>query len=60
MLVPPDNRPSQSGTKLTQWALRDAGVPVLAIDADMVDDKNWSHGRMVSLVEDFLKTNGLT
>ena len=27
---------------------------------DMVDDKSWSHGRMVSLVEDFLMTNGLT
>ena len=60
MLVPPDNRLSQSGTKLTQWALRESGVPVLAIDADMVDDKNWSHGQMVSLVEDFLKSQGLT
>jgi hypothetical protein len=60
MLVPPDNRLSQSGTKLTQSALREAGVPVLAIDADMVDAKNWSHGQMVSLVEQFLKASGLT
>jgi benzoyl-CoA reductase subunit B len=59
MLVPPDNRLSQSGTKLTQQALREAGVPVLAIDADMVDDKNWSHVQMVSLFEEFLKGHGL-
>ncbi len=60
MLVPPDNLLSQSGTKLTALALREAGVPVLMIDADMVDDKNWSHGSMVSLVEKFLIGEGLT
>ena len=60
MLVPPDNRLSQSGTKLTQSALRESGVPVLTIDADMVDAKNWSHEQMVSLVEEFLKAHGLT
>ena len=60
MLVPPDNRLSQSGTKLTQSALRESGVPVLALDADMVDAKNWSHEQMVSLVEEFLNANGLT
>ena len=43
MLVPPDNRLSQSGTLLTCEALRAAGVPVLMLDADMVDAKNWDH-----------------
>jgi hypothetical protein len=60
MLVPPQNRLSQSGTRLTQWALRQAGVPVLEIDADMVDAKNWSHLQMVSLVENFLSEQGLS
>ena len=59
MLMPPDNRLSQSGTKLTALALREAGVPVLALDADMVDDQSWSHSRMVSWVEEFLRREGL-
>jgi benzoyl-CoA reductase subunit B len=59
MLMPPDNRLSQSGTQLTAMALRDVGVPVLQLEADMVDAKNWSHERMVQLVENFLGENGL-
>jgi len=59
MLVPPDNRLSQSGTKLTRAALEEAGVPVLALDADMVDAKSWDHHAMVALVEGFLQRAGL-
>lgn len=59
LLLPPDNRLSQSGTKLTALSLEAAGVPVLAIDADMVDAANWDHERMVSLVADFLMAKGL-
>jgi benzoyl-CoA reductase subunit B len=59
MLLPPDNRLSQSGTKLTALALEEAGVPVLMIDADMVDAKIWDHDRMVGLVADFLRDRGL-
>ncbi|HYM34993.1 MAG TPA: hypothetical protein VET48_06315, partial [Steroidobacteraceae bacterium] len=55
ILVPPDSRLSQSGTKLTQIALQDAGVPALMISADMVDAKEWNHERMVEYVADFLK-----
>jgi len=55
MLVPPSNRLSQSGTNLTKAALEDAGVPVLALDADMVDAKSWNHAAMVASVEGFLK-----
>ena len=59
LLLPPDNRLSQSGTKLTALSLEDAGVPVLSIDADMVDARNWDHDRMVGLVAEFLEQRGL-
>ena len=59
MLVPPDSRLSQSGTKLTCAALREAGIPVLALDADMVNSRDWNHDRMVGLVESFLREQGL-
>jgi hypothetical protein len=60
ILLPPDNRLSQSGTKLTALALEEAGIPVLMIDADMVDAKIWDHDRMVGMVERFLGESGLT
>lgn len=59
MLMPPDNRLSQSGTKLTALALEASGVPVLTIDADMVDAKTWDHDRMVAMVAEFLRQRGL-
>ena len=59
VLLPPDNRLSQSGTKLTAESLKRAGVPVLMIDGDMVDARNWDHQRMVGLVSDFLHAEGL-
>jgi benzoyl-CoA reductase subunit B len=59
ILLPPDNRLSQSGTKLTALSLEQAGVPVLMIDADMVDAKNWDHDTMVGLVAEFLSKRGL-
>jgi benzoyl-CoA reductase/2-hydroxyglutaryl-CoA dehydratase subunit BcrC/BadD/HgdB len=59
VLLPPDNRLSQSGTKLTAESLRRAGVPVLMIDGDMVDARKWDHDHMVSLVSDFLHEEGL-
>lgn len=59
VLMPPRNRLSQSGTNLTIRALRAAGVPVLALDADMVDASKWDHDRVVGQVEDFLREAGL-
>jgi hypothetical protein len=59
VLVPQDNRLSQSGTRLTCEALRDAGVPVLELDADMVDAKRWDRESMVQGVEHFLRERGL-
>jgi benzoyl-CoA reductase subunit B len=55
MLVPPDNRLSQSGTLLTREALEAAGVPVLMLSADMVDAKGWDRDAAVGHVEDFLR-----
>jgi benzoyl-CoA reductase subunit B len=55
MLVPRDNRLSQSGTLLTRAALEAAGVPVLLLDADMVDAKHWSRDMAVQQVESFLQ-----
>ncbi|MEY2927446.1 MAG: hypothetical protein RL367_1923, partial [Pseudomonadota bacterium] len=60
ILLPPDNRLSQSGTKLTALSLEAAGVPVLMLDADMVDAKSWNHDAMVQLVADFLAKAKLT
>lgn len=56
MLVPPDNRMSQSGTLLTRAALEAAGVPVLMLDADMVDAKHWDRDAAVAHMSDFLRT----
>jgi benzoyl-CoA reductase subunit B len=60
ILVPPDSRLSQSGTLLTRLSLEQAGVPTLALNADMVDSNGWSHAEMVGHVSDFLKKAGLT
>jgi hypothetical protein len=59
ILVPPDNRLSQSGIKLTSRALSDAGIPTLLLSADMVDAKEWNHERMVELAASFLASHGL-
>lgn len=59
LLLPPDNRMSQSGTKLTALSLEAAGIPVLTIDADMVDANVWDHDRMVAMVSSFLHERGL-
>ncbi len=54
ILVPSSNRLSVSGTRITQLALEAAGVPALAIDADMVDAENFDHTSMVDRVSEFL------
>ena len=55
VLVPPNNRLSQSGTLLASEALRAAGVPTLLLGADMVDASNWDRDAAVAVVEDFLR-----
>jgi hypothetical protein len=34
-------------------------VPVLALDADMVDAQNWDHDAMVNMMEAFLCERGV-
>jgi len=55
VLVPPDNRLSQSGTLLAREALQAAGVPTLLLDADMVNANRWDRDAAVGLVEAFLR-----
>jgi benzoyl-CoA reductase/2-hydroxyglutaryl-CoA dehydratase subunit BcrC/BadD/HgdB len=55
VLVPPDNRLSQSGTLLAREALQAAGVPTLMLNADMVNARDWDHDAAVGLVETFLR-----
>ncbi|MDH4107945.1 MAG: 2-hydroxyacyl-CoA dehydratase family protein [Gammaproteobacteria bacterium] len=60
ILKPSGNRLSQSGTLFVGESLRSAGVPVLMLDADMVDAANWDHDAMVARVENFLLERGLS
>ena len=59
ILMPPDNRLSQSGTMITRMALEAAGIPVLLLSADMVDAKQWDHEHMVNHAADFLRKHDL-
>lgn len=56
VLVPPDNRLSQSGTLVAREALRSAGVPTLLLGADMVNAGRWDRDAAVGLVEQFLRS----
>jgi benzoyl-CoA reductase/2-hydroxyglutaryl-CoA dehydratase subunit BcrC/BadD/HgdB len=58
LLLPRDNRLSQSGTILTAAALRAAGVPVLMLDADMVNAAQWNRESAVDQVAQFLRAEG--
>jgi benzoyl-CoA reductase subunit B len=55
VLVPPDNRLSQSGTLIARHALEAAGVPTLLLSADMVDSRSWDRAAAVGHVESFLR-----
>jgi benzoyl-CoA reductase/2-hydroxyglutaryl-CoA dehydratase subunit BcrC/BadD/HgdB len=55
VLVPPDNRLSQSGTLLASEALRAAGMPTLLLSADMVNASSWDRDAAVGFVESFLR-----
>jgi len=55
VLVPPDNRLSQSGTLLARDALEAAGVPTLMLSADMVNAGDWDRDAAVAVVHRFLE-----
>lgn len=54
ILVPSSSRMAVSGTRITKLSLEAAGVPVLELDADMVDAEGFDHASMVDRVSDFL------
>ena len=54
ILVPSGNRQAVSGTLITQLALEAAGIPTLAISADMVDSSDFDHQTVVDHVSEFL------
>ena len=60
ILMPPGNRISQSGIRLTARALEAAGVPTLTVDADMVASGGWDREEFVMRVCEFLAGSGLT
>jgi benzoyl-CoA reductase subunit B len=59
ILMPPSNRLSQSGVRLTARALEAAGVPTLTVQADMVASSGWDRARFVAHVTKFLSGAGL-
>jgi hypothetical protein len=59
LLVPPDNRLSQSGTLLSCEALEAAGVPVFTMRADMVDAHNRDRDAAGGLIVAFLRQKAM-
>jgi benzoyl-CoA reductase/2-hydroxyglutaryl-CoA dehydratase subunit BcrC/BadD/HgdB len=59
ILRPEGNRLSQSGINFVTRDLEANGIPVLVLDADMVDAAKWNHEHMVAKVESFLGERGL-
>jgi benzoyl-CoA reductase subunit B len=56
VLHPLGTRPSMTGTLFIERALRQAGIEVLSLEADMVDARTWDGERARGEVGDFLRT----
>jgi benzoyl-CoA reductase subunit B len=59
MLVPSGDRLSAYGTRLTHRALEAAGLPVLELNANMVDSRLWDDASMKAQVHEFINTKVL-
>lgn len=59
ILMPPGNRISQSGIKLTVQNLLRGGIPALTVEVDMVSSTGWSRDDFVARIADFLRSEGL-
>ncbi|MBV9811553.1 MAG: 2-hydroxyacyl-CoA dehydratase [Acetobacteraceae bacterium] len=55
MLVPVGDRMSAYGTRFARLALERAGIPVLELQASMVDERLWDDTRMTALVGEFIE-----
>ena len=56
VLRPLGSRPSDTGSLFIERALKQAGIPVLEVYADMVDARSWDGAVMRAKVEQFLET----
>lgn len=56
VLRPLGSRPSDTGSLFVERSLKQAGIPVLEIYADMVDSRTWDGAAMRARVAQFLET----
>jgi len=47
-------KPSGTGRRFIERALEEAGIPVLAVEADVVDGRTWNPSAARAAVRDFL------
>ena len=59
MLVPSNDRLSAFGAKLTSQVLQRAGLPVVELEANMVDSRLWDDSAMKQRVAQFIETKAL-
>jgi benzoyl-CoA reductase subunit B len=54
VLTPTGSKPSATGNRFIERQLEQAGIPVLPVQADMVDPRGWDAAGMRRVVADFL------
>ena len=60
MLVPKNDRLSAFGARHTARMLEAAGLPVVELEANMVDSRQWDDAAMTQRVEQFIETRALS
>ena len=55
MLVPESDRMSAYGTRFARLALEKAGIPVLELNASIVDARRWDNAKMTAQVASFIE-----
>ena len=55
-MVPENDMQAVEGSYFIKKALEDAGIPVLAFNADPVDPGKWNAATMTEMVEQFIET----
>jgi benzoyl-CoA reductase subunit B len=60
MLVPQNDRLSAFGARLTAQVLERAGLPVVELEANMVDSRHWDDDAMTQRVAQFIETRALS
>lgn len=57
--MPKNDRLSAFGTRLAARVLEEAGLPVVELEANMVDSRQWDDAAMTRRVEQFIETRVL-